>query len=639
MAKTLTVYLAADLKKFSSGLSDGERGLKGFANSLNNLVGPALLGAAAGAGALAVKLGVDGVKAALDDQAAMERLGQTLENVGFGEQAGQVESFIDRLAMATGVADDQLRPAFDRLARSTDTVTQAQELLTIALDVSEGTGKSLESVAEALGKAYDGNTVGLQRLGVGLDRATLASGDLELITSKLATTFAGQSAKAAETLQGRMEILQNATDELVEAFGYGLVGAANDSADAMDNATKAMIDAQPAAKRLGSELNNLGMGSLTVADNFIGMARAIASGNWDLANRMLFATNDELRTLNAEAAGSIAAIDAISLRYQALADSAYEAAAAERAANAQRPQIAATTRYTALAVQEFDANITKNGGNLREWQKTLDSGAASVGGMGSKLEETNPRMERMRDLVKEQLTALDAQVGALQRAEQALNTYADTLAKDILGEIDLGAVFDPENVQGSIDGFTKQIGDVTKFSESVGKLAGELPNSPGAQLLLENILGMGYISGQAFIEGLTTETANNLVKELDVAATAIEGNSYLLANKFHGEGIEAGRQTILGMAAEIRDSEKKLRKIGQAIGKPIGADIKAEIAKAVAEAVAAAQAAGERARAEAVAREEARQASLTAQAVAQSLDRFIQDSNARAGRNVSPVLT
>lgn len=638
MAKTLTIYLAADLTKLNRGLGQAQSGFLGLGKSLNDMVGPALIGAAAAAGAFAVKLGVDGVKAAMEDQASVERLAQTLENLGFDKQSVQVENFIARMEMATGVADTDLRPAFDRLARSTDTVTQAQELMTLALDISQGTGKSLESVAEALGKAYDGNTVGLQRLGVGLDRATLASGDLELIQRKLSQTFSGQSAKAAETLEGRMNILQTATDNLIEAFGYGLVGAANDSAQAMDNATQAMIDAQPAARDLGAELNKLGMGGLTAADNFLAMAKALGSGNFDLARRMLFANNEELRKLNREAFGSIAALDAISIRYQALADAAREAAMAEAAANAQRPTIAATTRYTTLAVQEYGASISKAGGNLAEWKRGLEETTTATGASGASIEKLNPRLEKMRDLIREQIAGLDEQAGALAKAEAGLKTYAESVSRDILGEIDLGAVFDPANVQGSIDGFTKQISDVTKFSEGVGALAEQLPNSPGAQLFLENILGMGYVSGSKFIEGLTTETANNLVSELDKAVTAVEGNAYLLANKFHGEGVEAARQTLLGMSEEVIASEKKLRAIGKAIGKPIGADIKAEIAKAVAEAVAAAQAAGERARAEAAAAEAARQASLTAQASGQDLARIINNSNNRAGYQPAPVI-
>ena len=64
--KTLTIYLAADLKKFNRGINKAEGGLKGLGNSLSKFLGPALIAGAAAAGAFAVKLGVDAVNAASD---------------------------------------------------------------------------------------------------------------------------------------------------------------------------------------------------------------------------------------------------------------------------------------------------------------------------------------------------------------------------------------------------------------------------------------------------------------------------------------------------------------------------------------------------------------------------------------------
>ena len=115
MAKTLTIFLAADTRKLTSGLSAAERQMLGFGNTTKNLLGPALLGATVAAGALAVKLGVDGVQAAAADEAAAQSLAKTLDNLGLAHDTGPVEGYIDALQRETGVADDELRPAFDRL--------------------------------------------------------------------------------------------------------------------------------------------------------------------------------------------------------------------------------------------------------------------------------------------------------------------------------------------------------------------------------------------------------------------------------------------------------------------------------------------------------------------------------------------
>jgi hypothetical protein len=127
------------------------------------------------------------------------------------------------MARATGVADDQLRPALARLALSTNSTSKAQELLALALDISTQTGKPLEGVANALGKAYDGNTAALGRLGIGLTAAELKSMSFTDVQTKLSDLFGGAAAKNAETFQGRMDRLKVAFDEGVESIGTRLL--------------------------------------------------------------------------------------------------------------------------------------------------------------------------------------------------------------------------------------------------------------------------------------------------------------------------------------------------------------------------------------------------------------------------------
>jgi len=139
-----------------SALKGAEKDLGAFGGKLNNMLGPALLGATAAAGALAVKLGVDGVKAAMEDQAASERLAQTLNNLGLAHDTGRIEDYISQLERSLGIADTELRPAYDRLVRSIGDTEEANRALKLSLDISAGSGKSLEQVVEALGKAYSG---------------------------------------------------------------------------------------------------------------------------------------------------------------------------------------------------------------------------------------------------------------------------------------------------------------------------------------------------------------------------------------------------------------------------------------------------------------------------------------------------
>jgi hypothetical protein len=226
--RTLKLSILADVDDLNKKLKAANGDVENSATQLEKfgkVAGAAFLAAAAAAGAYAVKIGVDGVKAALADEQSQVKLASALENAtgATKEQIAATESSIDKMARATGVADDQLRPALARLALSTNSTSKAQELLALALDISTQTGKPLEGVANALGKAYDGNTAALGKLGVGLSSAELKAMSFTDVQTKLSDLFGGAASKNAETYQGRMDRLKVAFDESVEAIGYKLL--------------------------------------------------------------------------------------------------------------------------------------------------------------------------------------------------------------------------------------------------------------------------------------------------------------------------------------------------------------------------------------------------------------------------------
>jgi hypothetical protein len=226
--RTLKLSILADVddlnKKLKAANSDVETSASGL-EKFGKVAGAAFLAAAAAAGAYAVKIGVDGVKAALADEQSQVKLASALENATKATKAqiAATEDSIDKMARATGVADDNLRPALARLALSTGNVSKAQDLLSLALDISTQTGKPLEAVANSLGKAYDGNSAALGRLGIGLTAAELKAMSFTEVQTKLTDLFGGAAAKNAETFQGRMDRLKVAFDEGVETIGYSLL--------------------------------------------------------------------------------------------------------------------------------------------------------------------------------------------------------------------------------------------------------------------------------------------------------------------------------------------------------------------------------------------------------------------------------
>jgi hypothetical protein len=134
-----------------------------------------------------------------------------------------VTNYIDSLQRATGVSEDELRPAFQKLILVLGDTNKAQSALSLAMDISAGTGKDLSAVSMALAKGYSGQTTALSRLGAGLDKTLLKSGDMEAITAQLSKLFAGQAQAAVKTYSGQMAILTISAQEASETIGFALV--------------------------------------------------------------------------------------------------------------------------------------------------------------------------------------------------------------------------------------------------------------------------------------------------------------------------------------------------------------------------------------------------------------------------------
>lgn len=267
--RTLKLNLLADVNDFSKGLETAQQKFKGFSDSVDKYAQKAgiAFAALAGAGSLMAK-------SAAEDEASQIKLAKELENT-IGATKGQiaaVEDYINVTALATGVADDQLRPAYQRLIRSTKDTTEAQKLMNLALDISTATGNDYTTVAEALAKANDGNFKSLKKLGITLgDNANnaieyaaannkLIKAQNELINiqtesgnksaeykkqaekvaeaqdkvnsifqqgidwaGELGKQFGGQMATNTETAAGQLRVLNNALSEAKESIGYALL--------------------------------------------------------------------------------------------------------------------------------------------------------------------------------------------------------------------------------------------------------------------------------------------------------------------------------------------------------------------------------------------------------------------------------
>ncbi len=270
-SRTLKLSILGDVDNLNKSLKAASKDVDTFGDKMGKvgkMVGAAFAAAAAAAGAYAIKIGVEGVKAAIEDEKAQTQLAVALENATGATKAqiAATEQSILQMSLATGVADDELRPALGRLVRSTSDTEKAQQLLATALDISAATGKPLESVANALGKAYDGNTASLGKLGIGLSAAELKTMNFTQVQSKLSDLFGGAAARNADTYAGRIARMQIAFDEAKETIGFALLPILEKLMGFINNNALPIINAFSGAFSING--NGLG-GVITTLGNII----------------------------------------------------------------------------------------------------------------------------------------------------------------------------------------------------------------------------------------------------------------------------------------------------------------------------------------------------------------------------------
>lgn len=222
MANTITVRVLGDASGFNKATQQVDKGVGGLKSKVLKL------GAAIG-GAFAVQqvaqFGADAVKAAVEDEKSQKQLANTLQNVAGArkDDIDSVESWISAQGRALGVTDEKLRPALATLATVTGDVGKAQELASLAMDISAATGKDLESVAKDLGKASNGQVAALKKYGIQVKNADGTTKSFAELQAELATKMNGAADTAANTAGGKFARFQVQMDELKESIGAKLI--------------------------------------------------------------------------------------------------------------------------------------------------------------------------------------------------------------------------------------------------------------------------------------------------------------------------------------------------------------------------------------------------------------------------------
>jgi len=557
-------YDGTGVKKAQQDISNFGRQADGFSKSFKGSMAGAgaALGAAFGVGVIGANV-LDffqsSITAALADEKAMRSLEIALQNVGAAHQTGPIEGFIDALARESGVADDLLRPSFQRLVTATGDVALSQQNLQLAMDISAGTGRDLEAVTTALARAFTGSTTGLSRLGAGLDANLLKSKDMDAITTALSEKFAGQASAAADTYQGKINKLSIAVDEGKELIGVALLKAVDDISEAFGG-TGGMADAVDAsAQAMADFITGVSISINPLAD-FVGGINRSTGSTFDFADILKVAYLPFSPLINATEKYIDSGADArkrmedqsassavLSGRLTGLAGDYVRATGA--AINFGRYQNAPDGRSVVgfydvnISAQKALADAQNNVKTLTEdYNESLKKVGTSSAGAAK---DTFTFKEALEQVNKEGLEKLNAN---LKKAQDEFDGFRDSVAGGLTGQLDFAGAIDDakEGGTGIVDGISAQAGGIVAFGEQLKLLL-------STSLSQESFAAVAALSaerGAALASELLGANGATLIAQLNTSVAAVntvaEAVGLQSAEKFKSAGVKTAEDTITG---------------------------------------------------------------------------------------------
>jgi hypothetical protein len=537
MAINIPIISSLEGKGFQQAITQ-LKALETTSQKAGYIAGKAFLPAVAAMGALTVAAGYS-IKAAVEDSAAQAILAKTLQNVtsATDSQIAAIEEQISVMSLATGVADDELRPAFASLVRVTQDVTAATDGLKLAMDISAGTGKDLGSVSDALAKAYGGNYKALGLLSPELKKMIKDGASLDEVMAAMAKTFGGQAAVAAGTAQGQFKRLNVALDEAKESIGMALLPA--------------VMAVLPYLIEFGNWAADHTGTLLAVATTIAAISTALIGfkAAQVIANAVTIVTT----ALNWSLAASAAAANtALTLGVGAAAIAAGLVVAA-----------GAFMVYKNATKSAVEGNRTF-GGSLTPLPPAIEEVDTAIGGVSDKAKKMAERVKEASDALKTYLAdALANAQTQLAEAQEAFSDFATNVSDGIKDAFSFQDAKDAGDETGSgfLQGLRDQVAGIVKYGQDVKTLL-QLGLSQEA---LQAVLDAGGESGAAIaaelIKGGATaiQETNALVMAAEQAAFTIGQSA---ASQWYGAGVSNAQSYLQGVEAAFAAAQAKLGQKG-----------------------------------------------------------------------------
>jgi hypothetical protein len=480
-------------------------------------------------------------KAAAEDQAAQAQLARQLTaTTGATDKQIQAnEDFISTLSMSAAVADDELRPALASLVRGTGDLATAQDALRTVLDVSAATGKSVQEVADAVSKAYGGNTKAIKQLSPELFQLIKDGASADQVMQSLSQTFGGASVTAANSAQGQFKKLSIAMDEAKEAIGAAVLPLVN-----------ALVPALIAVAQWAQKNTPLIVGIATAIGVFSTaiVAAKVAMVAWRAAAVITQAINYALATsFTAVQVSTGIGIATVAAGIAALGFYV----AKMRGIQQELGQVTTTAK-------QFGPELTESARqHLIDLQKQSEQTGGGIDTMKQKL-------EALRKEIEDQFTkALDAGTKKLEDARKAYDDFKTTVAESVTGEFSISGAADAAKEAGTtiLDQLNQQAQGAKQFglrveqllrmgiSENALKRVLEAGQEAGGAIALELIQG-----GSEAITG--PNGINQLLDDLNFVADAL---GILAADQFYASGVKQGEAMVQGIMDAIAQAQKKLK--------------------------------------------------------------------------------
>ena len=410
---------------------------------------------------------------AIEDQKAQALLAEQLRNTADATdgQIKAVEEMIDATARATGVADDQLRPAMGNLVRGFGDVQKASSVLSTALDIQAATGRDLETITIALSRAASGNVGALSRLGIPLDENVKKSKDFGAALVALNQQFGGAAAARAETYAGKLDRTKVALSEAGEAVGTAFIPVIEDLSSIVIKGVGAFDDFNNTTDGLAGKvlaLGTVGLGAVSALSLVGGQAIKVRNVLFEL-DEVTGKSTLSLSKLGKGLLGAGLIIGGAAVVYEAYSNKKQQAEQRTR-------ELAEALKLEGDAQRQALGELAKNDDRTRQHINTLNLLGLTVGDMKTAIDGGKTSFDRIRGALEEYQKRL-GYAGAERAFADAIGYQGDltvgqinaiaSLTKEVDRQVaaqkDAAAAFDETNKALGDLGYTYE--DVTAAFE------------------------------------------------------------------------------------------------------------------------------------------------------------------------------